>query len=95
MVQAFPSGAALLGVRPAHSGCAVSALDVRSAPLAVAVPAGTTGLQQIVVCGATGCQPGATMHTTASVVTIDDPTLPSVSASGALVVGGGCGGRRP
>ena len=86
LVQAFPSGAALLGVRP-NTGCAVSGLDVRTTPLAVPVPAGTTRLQQIVVCGATGCQPGATMHTTSSVVTIDDPTLPSVSASGALVSG--------
>src|SRR5215208_3997577 len=86
LVQAFPSGTLMLGVRP-NTGCTVSGLDVRSNPLALPVPAGTTRLQQIVVCGATGCQPGATMHTTTSVVTIDDPTLPTVSASGALVSG--------
>src|SRR5215204_3597183 len=83
-VQAFPTGTLLLGVRP-NTGCAVSGLDIRSSPLALPVPAGRTRLQQIVVGGAIGCQPGATMHTTSSVVTIEDPTLPVVSASGALV----------
>jgi hypothetical protein len=86
LLQAFPSGTALLGVRP-NTGCGVSGLDVRTTPLAIPIPAGTTRLQQIVVCGATGCQPGATIHTTTSVVTIEDPTLPAVSATGALVSG--------
>ncbi|MBN1527714.1 MAG: hypothetical protein JW895_01540 [Thermoleophilaceae bacterium] len=86
-LAALPSGTPLLGVKP-NLGCAVSGLDLRTASIPVTIPAGTTRLQQMIACGAAaGCQPGATFHTTASVVTIDDPTLPTVSASGALVSG--------
>ena len=51
------------------------------------MPAGTTSLQQTIVCAAATCQPGAAFHTASTVVTIDDPTTPTVAAAGALVSG--------
>ena len=86
MMHALPAKTVLFGVQ-AHSGCAVSGLDVGDATLPFAVPAGTTGLQQSIVCAATTCQPGAAFHTAATVVTIDDPTAPTVWATGPLVAG--------
>ena len=77
MMQALPAKTVIFGLQ-AHSGCAVSGLDIGDQTLPFAVPAGTTGLQQSIVCAAASCQPGAAFHTASTVVTIEDPTAPTV-----------------
>ena len=60
------------------------------------VPHGTTRLEQLAVCGAGQCSPGAAMHTHNVEVTIEDPGPPSISLGGALASGrwiSGAGGR--
>ena len=94
MMQALPAKTVLFGVQ-AHSGCAVSGLDIGEETLPFAVPAGTTGLQQSIVCAATACQPGAAFHTATTVVTIEDPTAPTVWATGPLVAGNWVRGSQP
>jgi hypothetical protein len=83
-MRAEPSGGTVFGL-PNGQFCATSDFDLRTQTLAFPVPAGTTRLQQLVICGAPTCDTGATMHTTASVVTIEDPVPPTLSLSGPLV----------
>ncbi|HET8822434.1 MAG TPA: hypothetical protein VFM57_12875, partial [Thermoleophilaceae bacterium] len=51
------------------------------------VPSGTTRLEQLAVCGARECSPGAAAHTHNVEVTIEDPAPPSISLSGPLASG--------
>jgi hypothetical protein len=51
------------------------------------VPSGTTRLEQLVLCGARECSPGAAVHSHNVEVTIEDPTPPSISLGGALASG--------
>ena len=44
-----------------------------------AAPEGTTAIDQLVICGAGQCLPGATMHAQVVEVTVDDPIPPSIS----------------
>ena len=85
-LRALPSTTMIVGLAQ-NSQCASTGLDIRGTPLSFAVPQGTTALQQVIVCGAPSCGPGATFHTTASAVTIEDPTAPLVAADGGLVAG--------
>jgi hypothetical protein len=65
--------------------CSTTDFDLRTQSLTFPTPAGTTQLEQLVICGAGLCSPGATMHTLSSVVTINDPRPPTISLSGPLV----------
>jgi hypothetical protein len=65
--------------------CSTNDFDLRNQSLTFPTPAGTTQLEQLVICGAGLCNPGATMHTLSSVVTINDPRPPAISLSGPLV----------
>lgn len=85
-IRAQPSGAAVLGAPP-NQFCGTTGIDARNFPLTFPVPDGTTRLEQLVVCGATQCQPGATLHSQQLEVTIEDPTPPSISIGGPLASG--------
>jgi hypothetical protein len=67
--------------------CGSNNFDNTSFPISFTVPAGTTRLEQLVICGASQCDPGAAMHSHLLEVTVDDPQPPSISLSGALVSG--------
>ena len=85
-VQALPSKSVLFGLRP-NAGCASTGLNLIGQPVPFAVPAGTRSLQQLIICGAGSCGPGATFHTQFAAVTVEDPTLPFAAATGALAAG--------
>ena len=55
---ALPSTSMIFGLAR-NAQCASTGIDIRGTPLAFAVPQGTTGLQQVIVCGAPSCGPGA------------------------------------
>ena len=77
-IRAVPSGASVLGYRNGQL-CDATDFDNRNWPLSVSTPAGTTRLDQLVICGSDLCAPGATLHSQTIEVTIDDPVPPSVS----------------
>jgi Bacterial Ig-like domain len=91
-LRALPSGAAILGM-PNGQYCTTEAFDNRAWPMTFSTPAGTTGIDQLVICGAYQCAPGATIHAHAVEVTIDDPIPPSISLDGPLVSGAWVSGR--
>jgi hypothetical protein len=91
-VRALPSGALVLGL-PNGSYCDTTGFDNRSWPMTFAAPDGTTRLEQLVVCGAAQCFPGATMHAHILDVTVDDPIPPSISLGGPLASGQWVSGR--
>jgi len=84
LIQALPSRAQLVGLSPNRT-CGTSGLDIRGQSLAFPTPAGTTSLQQIVLCGQASCPPGATLHTHVAAVTLSDPTLPSIALGGPMI----------
>jgi hypothetical protein len=85
-MRAVPSGAAVLGVRNGQF-CDSTDFDNSSYPITYNVPPGTTRLEQLVICGASQCAPGAAMHSKVLEVTLDDPQPPEISLSGELVSG--------
>jgi hypothetical protein len=96
-IRAAPSGAAVMGM-PNGDFCETLGFDNRGWPMPYGVPAGTTQLEQLVICGAGQCAPGAVMHSHVLEVTVDDPVPPSISLSGPLANGqwvSGAVGRRP
>jgi hypothetical protein len=86
MLRAYPSRRILIGF-DSSSQCSLTEMDLGAQSIRLAPPAGTTALQQIVGCGLATCGPGAAFHTRQMAVTIDDPTRPSLTASGPLVSG--------
>ncbi len=91
-LRALPSGASIMGL-PNGQYCTSDGFDNRGWPMTFGTPAGTTGVDQLVICGAYQCLPGATIHSQAVEVTIDDPIPPSISLDGPLVSGGWVSGR--
>jgi hypothetical protein len=91
-IKAVPSNANVLGY-PARHFCDATNFDNRGWPVTVRTPAGTTGLEQLVVCFTSKCSPGAALHAQWVEVTIDDPVPPSVSVGGPLVSGRWVSGR--
>jgi hypothetical protein len=85
-MRAAPSGAAVLGLRNGQH-CDQTDFDITNYPITFPTPAGTTRLEQLVICGAATCSPGAAMHSHVLEVTIDDPQPPSISLSGRMVSG--------
>jgi hypothetical protein len=85
-IRALPSGAPVVGA-PNGQYCQLTDWDSSNTPLPYSVPPGTTRLEQLVICGAAICNPGAAMHSHALEVTIDDPEPPSISLSGQMVSG--------
>jgi hypothetical protein len=84
--RALPSGTPVLGM-PNGQFCLTTGYDTRGWPAEYGVPAGTTRLDQLVICGASQCAPGAAFHSHVVEVTIDDPVGPSISLSGPLASG--------
>jgi hypothetical protein len=84
--RAVPSGTAVLGMPNGHV-CETTGFDNRGWPIPQTVPQGTTRLEQLVICGATQCLPGAAMHSHVVEVTVDDPVPPTISLSGPLASG--------
>jgi hypothetical protein len=91
-MRAAPSGAAVLGLRNGQH-CDQTDFDITNYPITFPTPAGTTRLEQLVICGAATCSPGAAMHSHVLEVTIDDPQPPSISLSGRMVSGQWVSGR--
>jgi hypothetical protein len=85
-IRALPSNSSVLGYRNRQL-CDATDFDNRGWPLTLDTPAGTTRLDQLVMCGSDRCPPGATLHSQTIEVVIDDPVPPSVSVSGPLVSG--------
>jgi hypothetical protein len=86
VMRALPSGLTVLGT-PNGKYCGSNDFDISNWPISYPVPAGTTRLEQLVICGALKCDPGAAMHSHILEVTIDDPQPPSISLSGPLASG--------
>jgi hypothetical protein len=84
--RAVPSGAAVHGM-PNGQFCTTLGFDNRGFPLPQPVPAGTTRLEQLVICGANECPPPAVFHSHVIEVTIDDPHPPSIWLGGPLASG--------
>jgi hypothetical protein len=91
-LRALPSGASIMGL-PNGQYCTSGAFDNRGWPMTFGTPAGTTRVDQLVICGAYQCLPGATIHSQVVEVTIDDPVPPSISLDGPLVSGRWVSGR--
>ena len=89
MMLAQPLSRFVFGLRP-NLACGDTALDIRGATIPLALPAGVTSVQQLLVCAASSCGPGAAFHTQSVAVTVEDPTRPAITASGPLVSGAGC-----
>jgi hypothetical protein len=85
-LRATPSGSSIIGLPNGHF-CDLTTFDNRQFPITFRAPDGTTGLQQVVICGAPRCAPGATMHSHVVDVTVDDPVPPSISLDGPLASG--------
>ena len=90
--RAVPSGSSIIGLRNGEI-CDSDSFDIRHFPITFRVPDGTTGLQQLVICGASECPPGATLHSQTLDVTVEDPVPPSVSVDGPLASGQWVSGR--
>jgi hypothetical protein len=86
VMRALPSGLTVLGT-PNGKYCGSNDFDISNWPISYPVPAGTTRLEQLVICGALKCDPGAAMHSHILEVTIDDPQPPSISLGGSLASG--------
>jgi hypothetical protein len=86
IMRALPSALTVIGT-PNGKYCGSNDFDISNWPISYPVPAGTTRLDQLVICGALRCAPGAAMHSHVLEVTIDDPQPPSISLSGSLVSG--------
>jgi hypothetical protein len=86
VVRAVPSYLPVIGT-PNGKYCGSNDFDISNWPISYPVPAGTTRLEQLVICGALRCDPGAAVHSHILEVTIDDPQPPSISLSGSLVSG--------
>ncbi len=86
MMLAQPGNRYVFGLRP-NATCQSTALDIRGTTIPFTIPAGTRAVQQIAVCGAASCGPGAAFHTQAVAVTVEDPTRPALTVGGALVSG--------
>jgi hypothetical protein len=84
--RALPSGAGVFGM-PNGQFCLTTGFDLRGWPTEYGTPHGTTRLDQLVICGASQCAPGAAFHSHVVEVTIDDPVPPSISLSGPLTSG--------
>ncbi len=91
-LRALPSGAVVMGL-PSGSYCDTTGFDNRGWPMTFAAPGGTTRLEQLILCGAAQCLPGATMHAQILEVTVDDPIPPSISLGGPLASGQWVSGR--
>jgi hypothetical protein len=91
-LRATPSGSSIIGLPNGHF-CDLTTFDNRQFPITFRAPDGTTGLQQVVICGAARCAPGATMHSHVVDVTVDDPVPPSISLDGPLASGEWVSGR--
>ena len=91
-LRALPSGALVLGL-PTGSYCDATGFDNRGWPMTFAAPGGTTRLEQLILCAAPQCLPGATMHAQILEVTVDDPIPPSISLGGPLASGQWVSGR--
>jgi hypothetical protein len=91
-MRAIPSGAKVLGLANGEH-CTQTDFDITNYPISYPVPPGTTRLEQMVICGATTCDPGAAMHSHSLEVMIDDPQPPSISLSGRMVSGQWVSGR--
>ncbi len=91
-VRALPSGALVLGL-PNGGYCDATGFDNRGWPMTFAAPEGTTRVEQLVICGASQCLPGATMHAHELQVTVDDPIPPSIALDGPLASGQWVSGR--
>ncbi len=86
MMLAQPASRFVFGLRP-NLACADTALDIRGSTIPLPLPAGVTSVQQLLVCAASSCGPGAAFHTQSVAVTVEDPTRPTITASGPLVSG--------
>lgn len=85
-IVAYPAASIVVGV-PNEAYCSTEEFDLFSSILSFPAPAGTTHLRQMVICGRTNCDPGATFHSRHIEVNLEDWWAPSVSASGALADG--------
>ena len=92
VMRALPSALTVLGT-PNGKYCGSNDFDISNWPISYPVPAGTTRLEQLVICGALKCDPGAAMHSHVLEVTIDDPQPPSISLGGPLASGHWVSGR--
>ncbi len=72
---------------PVGQYCDATGFDTRGWPMPFAAPEGTTRVDQLVICGAAQCQPGATIHAHVMEVTVDDPIPPSIALDGPLASG--------
>jgi hypothetical protein len=91
-LRALPSAARVFGWLSGEY-CKSTDLDNTTSPFPFNLPAGTTRLEQVAVCGAPQCAPGAAIHGHVLDVTVDDPQPPSISLSGRLVSGEWVSGR--
>ena len=91
-LRALPSGAPMFGL-PVGQYCDATGFDTRGWPMPFAAPEGTTRVDQLVICGAAQCQPGATIHAHVMEVTVDDPIPPSIALDGPLASGEWVSGR--
>ena len=78
---------------PVGQYCDATGFDNRGWPMPFAAPEGTTRVDQLVICGAAQCQPGATIHAHVMEVTVDDPIPPSIALDGPLASGHWVSGR--
>ena len=78
---------------PVGQYCDATSFDTRGWPMPFAAPEGTTRVDQLVICGAAQCQPGATIHAHVMEVTVDDPIPPSIALDGPLASGEWVSGR--
>jgi 5-hydroxyisourate hydrolase-like protein (transthyretin family) len=79
-IRARPVEKTIIGSRE-NTNCATSNFELTN-PYFVSAPAGTTSLMQNVQCGAGSCPSGATFNTYHAAVLVQDPTIPSVGATG-------------
>ena len=85
-IRALPSESPVVGM-PNAQYCGTNGLDTRRFPFTFPVPGGTTRLEQLVICGAPWCDPGATIHSQEVEVTLEDHVPPRIALSGPLASG--------
>ena len=91
-IRALPSGAPIVGLLNGQA-CSATWFDNRGWPMTFGVPEGTTRIDQLILCAASQCSPGAAIHTHVVEVTVDDPIPPSISLDGPLASGQWVSGR--
>jgi hypothetical protein len=91
-IRALPSGAPIVGLMNGQA-CSATWFDNRGWPMTFGAPEGTTRIDQLILCAASQCSPGAAIHTHVVEVTVDDPTPPSISLDGPLASGQWVSGR--